>query len=589
MNLDYFFKKTMDRKLTTIFASDVVGFSKMMGMDEVNTLKILKERREAIDGIIDEHNGIIFGSAGDSVIAEFSSPIKAAEAAVATQLKMKTMNMDQAEPDQMTFRVGINIGDVMISDDNLFGDAVNIAARLEAAAKPAGICVSKTVFDMINRKIMVSFEDAGDLELKNIEFPIKAFHVIENKGTPRYTQDSAEIQTQVKEVEPGSVAVMFFKNLSNDDEQEYFCEGFSEDLLSMLSRFNKLVVISSHASFAYREKSKSFKEIGKELGVRYIIHGSVRKLGPKMRINANLVSTENENSIWSNNFDLSVDEIFDVQDEIAEQIVSTIVGRVEADHLNAIKTKRPENMDAYDLVLKGLEYAKKGNVIKENTENAVKLFEQAIEAEPSYARAHAWRACSLSNLADWEENPDPDMFASAIESANLALELDPNEPEVHRIMGSIKLWFERDYDMGKYHFEKARELCPSDVFIICRYATMLIYFGEFEKALGELERAMRLDPFSHDLLFGAEALCHYWLGNYDKAITSFKKVKVLKAHLFYMALTYLKKEDKKMADQKLKEARAKTGMDIESFVKSEPYKDQEQIKALMVDLESIGD
>ena len=589
MNLDYFFKKTMDRKLTTIFASDVVGFSKMMGMDEVNTLKILKERREAIDGIIDEHNGIIFGSAGDSVIAEFSSPIKAAEAAVATQLKMKTMNMDQAEPDQMTFRVGINIGDVMISDDNLFGDAVNIAARLEAAAKPAGICVSKTVFDMINRKIMVSFEDAGDLELKNIEFPIKAFHVIENKGTPRYTQDSAEIQTQVKEVEPGSVAVMFFKNLSNDDEQEYFCEGFSEDLLSMLSRFNKLVVISSHASFAYREKSKSFKEIGKELGVRYIIHGSVRKLGPKMRINANLVSTENENSIWSNNFDLSVDEIFDVQDEIAEQIVSTIVGRVEADHLNAIKTKRPENMDAYDLVLKGLEYAKKGNVIKENTENAVKLFEQAIEAEPSYARAHAWRACSLSNLADWEENPDPDMFASAIESVNLALELDPNEPEVHRIMGSIKLWFERDYDMGKYHFEKARELCPSDVFIICRYATMLIYFGEFEKALGELERAMRLDPFSHDLLFGAEALCHYWLGNYDKAITSFKKVKVLKAHLFYMALTYLKKEDKTMADQKLKEARAQTGMDIESFVKSEPYKDQEQIKALMVDLESIGD
>ena len=579
----------MDRKLTTIFASDVVGFSKMMGMDEVNTLKILKERREAIDGIIDEHNGIIFGSAGDSVIAEFSSPIKAAEAAVATQLKMKTMNMDQAEPDQMTFRVGINIGDVMISDDNLFGDAVNIAARLEAAAKPAGICVSKTVFDMINRKIMVSFEDAGDLELKNIEFPIKAFHVIENKGTPRYTQDSAEIQTQVKEVEPGSVAVMFFKNLSNDDEQEYFCEGFSEDLLSMLSRFNKLVVISSHASFAYREKSKSFKEIGKELGVRYIIHGSVRKLGPKMRINANLVSTENENSIWSNNFDLSVDEIFDVQDEIAEQIVSTIVGRVEADHLNAIKTKRPENMDAYDLILKGLEYAKKGNVIKENTENAVKLFEQAIEAEPSYARAHAWRACSLSNLADWEENPDPDMFASAIESANLALELDPNEPEVHRIMGSIKLWFERDYDMGKYHFEKARELCPSDVFIICRYATMLIYFGEFEKALGELERAMRLDPFSHDLLFGAEALCHYWLGNYDKAITSFKKVKVLKAHLFYMALTYLKKEDKTMADQKLKEARAKTGMDIESFVKSEPYKDQKQIKALMVDLESIGD
>ena len=577
----------MDRKLATIFASDVVGFSKMMGTDEVKTLKILKERRNAIDNIIDEHGGIIFGSAGDSVIAEFSSPIKAAEAAVETQVKMRTMNVDQSESDQMTFRVGINIGDVRISDDNLFGDAVNIAARLEAAAKPSGICISKTVFDMINRKIMVSFEDAGELELKNIEFPIKAFHVIENKGTPRFTQDSADIETQVKNAEPGSVAVMFFKNLSNNEEQEYFCEGFSEDLLSMLSRFNKLVVISSHASFAYKEKSKGFKEVGKELGVKYIIHGSVRKLGPKMRINANLVSTENENSIWSNNFDLSVDEVFDVQDQIAEEIVATIVGRVEADSLNVIKTKRPENMDAYDFVLKGLEYAKKGNIIKENTENAVKLFEQAIEADPSYARAHAWRACSLSNLADWEENPDPTIFAKAIESANLALELDSNEPEVHRIMGSIKLWFERDYELGKYHFEKARELCPSDVFIISRYATMLIYFGEFEKALSELQRAMRLDPFSHDLLFGTEGLCHYWLGNFDQAIDSFRKVKVLNRHLFYLALTYLKKGDRETAHEKLKEAQVVTGMNVDTFVVSEPYKNKEMVDEIQKNLQAI--
>ena len=577
----------MDRKLATIFASDVVGFSKMMGTDEVKTLKILKERRNAIDSIIDEHGGIIFGSAGDSVIAEFSSPIKAAEAAVETQVKMRTMNVDQVESDQMTFRVGINIGDVMISDDNLFGDAVNIAARLEAAAKPSGICISKTVFDMINRKIMVSFEDAGELELKNIEFPIKAFHVIENKGTPRFTQDSADIETQVKNAEPGSVAVMFFKNLSNNEEQEYFCEGFSEDLLSMLSRFNKLVVISSHASFAYKEKSKGFKEVGKELGVKYIIHGSVRKLGPKMRINANLVSTENENSIWSNNFDLSVDEVFDVQDQIAEEIVATIVGRVEADSLNVIKTKRPENMDAYDFVLKGLEYAKKGNIIKENTENAVKLFEQAIEADPSYARAHAWRACSLSNLADWEEDPDPKIFAKAIESANLALELDSNEPEIHRIMGSIKLWFERDYELGKYHFEKARELCPSDVFIISRYATMLIYFGEFEKALSELQRAMRLDPFSHDLLFGTEGLCHYWLGNFDQTIDSFRKVKVLNRHLFYLALTYLKKGDRETAHEKLKEAQVVTGMDVDTFVVSEPYKNKEMVDEIRENLQAI--
>ena len=286
----------MERKLTTIFASDVVGFSKMMGLDEVKTLKILKERRETIDRIIEKHDGVIFGSAGDSVIAEFSSPLKATEAAVATQRSMKIMNQGKDELEQMNFRVGINIGDVMISDDNLFGDAVNVAARLEAEAKPAGICISNTVFDMINRKIMVSFEEAGELKLKNIEFPIKAFHVLQkNKGTPRFTQDSEKIHTKVSNVEPGSIAVMFFKNLSNDEEQEYFCEGFCEDLLSMLSRFNKLVVISSHASFAYKNKTKSFKEIGNELGVKYVIHGSVRKLGVKMRINTNLVSTSMKN------------------------------------------------------------------------------------------------------------------------------------------------------------------------------------------------------------------------------------------------------------------------------------------------------
>ena len=577
----------MERKLTTIFASDVVGFSKMMGEDEVNTLKILKERRLVIDGIINEYGGIIFGSAGDSVIAEFSSPIKASEAAISIQSKMKTMNQGIPEPDQMTFRVGINIGDVMVSDNNLFGDAVNIAARLEAEAKPSGICVSQTLFDMINRKIMASFEDAGELELKNIEFPVKAFHVLDNKGTPRFNQDSETIETIVKEAEPGSVAVMFFKNLSNDEEQEYFCEGFSEDLLSMLSRYNKLVVISSHASFAYKEKSKSFKEIGKELGVRYVIHGSVRKLGPRMRINANLVSTENEKSIWSNNFDLKVEEVFDVQDKIAEEMVSTIVGRVEADALDNIKTKRPDNMDSYDLVLQGLEYAKKGNVMKENTQKAVELFEKAIELEPSYARAHAWRACTLSNLADWEESPDPKIFENAFKSIQLALELDSNEPEVHRIMGALKLWHERDHEMARYHFEKARELCPSDVFIISRYAIMLIYFCEFDKALEELERAKRLDPFSHDLLFGPEAICHYWMDNPLEALQTFKKVKVKKNFLFYIALANEKSGNNDKASENLKEAYALTGMDNDSFVGSQPFKDQEFTSKLKSELSSI--
>ena len=244
-------------------------------------------------------------------------------------------------------------------------------------------------------------------------------------------------------------------------------------------------------------------------------------------------------------------------------------------------------MDSYDLVLQGLEYAKRGNVVKKNTQKAVELFEKAIEAEPSYARAHAWRACTLSNLADWEESPDPKLFENAMESAKRALELDPSEPEVHRIIGSIKLWFERDHDMAKYHFEKARELCPSDVFIISRYAIMLIYFGEFKKALSELERAKRLDPFSHDLLFGPEAICQYWLDDPEEALMIFKKVKVKKNYLFYIALSHKKKGDIDLASENLKEAYALTGMDNDSFIGSQPFKNKETILLLEDELGSI--
>ena len=578
----------MDRKLATIFASDVVGFSKMMGTDEVKTLEILKERRQVIDSIIDDHGGIIFGSAGDSVIAEFASPIKAAEAALETQLKMNIMNEGKSDDKRMIFRVGINIGDVMITEDNLFGDAVNIAARLEAAAKPSGICISQTVFDMINRKITVSFEDAGQLELKNIEFPINAFHVIPSKGTPRWTQKTDSLETEIKEPEPGSVAVLLFKNLSNDQEQDYFCEGFSEDLLSILAKFNNLVVVASQASFGYRDSSVSIRDIGKELSVKYLIKGSVRKLGPKMRINAQLLATDRETSLWSNNYDLSSEQVFDVQDEIAGHIVSTIVGKVEDDVLENIKAKRPENMSAYELVLKGLEYAKSGNIVKDNLKKAIKLFDQAIEADPTYSRAHAWKSCSLANLSGWEESDDPNYWDNVIDIGYKALELDPNDPEANRIMGSIKFYFEKDYELGKHHFEKAKNLNPSDIWLISRYVLMLIYMGDIEKAISEIQRAMRLDPFSNDVLIIQEGICHYWLNDYDKSINCFQKIKIPGYALFYLAAAHMKNKDSERAIEKLKEAKAITGQSVDEFVNSLAYTKDDMVEDLLNILNSIS-
>ncbi len=578
----------MERKLSTIFASDVVGYSKMMGNNEEKTLEILGERREVIDIAITEHNGIIFGSAGDSVIAEFGSPVKAAECAVQIQGKMKTMNEDIPEDQQMIFRIGINIGDVMVSKDNLFGDAVNVAARLESAAQPSGICVSKTVFDLINQKIRVSFEDAGKLDLKNIVEPIQAYFVIQKKGGVRFNQYEDSPQIKVEKAEQGSLAVMLFKNLSKDEDQAYFCEGFSEDLITVLSKYSKLLVVSGNASFTYRDKSKSPKEIGKELGVRYILEGSVRKLGQKVRIGAKLISADRENTIWSHNFDFTIDEMFDIQDELVETIVSTIVGHVDDEEVKQLVRVKPENHTAYDLVLQGLEYHRKSNVTLENAKKAVEFFDQAIEVDPNCARAHAWRACSLSNYVGWApEEYGEDWIDQCADSVIRSLEIDQNDHEAHRIMGAISL-VRGDFELARHHQERAMELCPSDAYIMGKNAALLVYLGEPEKALEIVQHAMRINPFCPDDLFVDEGMCYFWLGKYSEAVNCFRKMKTPdRESIFYLTASLSKLGEGIKSAETLKQAFKMTDLSVEDFLLTQHYQNPELKQELREILESI--
>ena len=578
----------MERKLSTIFASDVVGYSKMMGNNEEKTLEILGERREVIDSAITDYNGIIFGSAGDSVIAEFGSPVKAAECAVQIQGKMKTMNEDIPEDQQMIFRIGINIGDVMVSKDNLFGDAVNVAARLESAAQPSGICVSKTVFDLINQKIRVSFEDAGKLDLKNIVEPIQAYFVIQKKGSVRFNQYEDSPQIKVEKAEQGSLAVMLFKNLSKDEDQAYFCEGFSEDLITVLSKYSKLLVVSGNASFTYRDKSKSPKEIGKELGVRYILEGSVRKLGQKVRIGAKLISADRENTIWSHNFDFTIDEMFDIQDELVETIVSTIVGHVDDEEVKQLVRVKPDNHTAYDLVLQGLEYHRKSNVTLENAKKAVEFFDQAIEVDPNCARAHAWRACSLSNYVGWR--PDEygeDWIDQCADSVIRSLEIDQNDHEAHRIMGAISL-VRGDFELARHHQERAMELCPSDAYIMGKNAALLVYLGEPEKALEIVQHAMRINPFCPDDLFVDEGMCYFWLGKYSEAVNCFRKMKTPdRESVFYLTASLSKLGEGIKSAETLKQAFKMTDLSVEDFLLTQHYQNPELKQELREILESI--
>ena len=578
----------MERKLSTIFASDVVGYSKMMGNNEEKTLEILGERREVIDSAITDYNGIIFGSAGDSVIAEFGSPVKAAECAVQIQGKMKTMNEDIPEDQQMIFRIGINIGDVMVSKDNLFGDAVNVAARLESAAQPSGICVSKTVFDLINQKIRVSFEDAGKLDLKNIVEPIQAYFVIQEKGGVRFNQYEDSPQIKVEKAEQGSLAVMLFKNLSKDEDQAYFCEGFSEDLITVLSKYSKLLVVSGNASFTYRDKSKSPKEIGKELGVRYILEGSVRKLGQKVRIGAKLISADRENTIWSHNFDFTIDEMFDIQDELVETIVSTIVGHVDDEEVKQLVRVKPDNHTAYDLVLQGLEYHRKSNVTLENAKKAVEFFDQAIEVDPNCARAHAWRACSLSNYVGWcPDEYGEDWIDQCADSVIRSLEIDQNDHEAHRIMGAISL-VRGDFELARHHQERAMELCPSDAYIMGKNAALLVYLGEPEKALEIVQHAMRINPFCPDDLFVDEGMCYFWLGKYSEAVNCFRKMKTPdRESVFYLTASLSKLGEGIKSAETLKQAFKMTDLSVEDFLLTQHYQNPELKQELREILESI--
>ncbi len=580
----------MERRLSTVLALDVVGYSKLMADDEVSTLENLKKRRNFIDSAIREHGGRIFNTAGDSVLAEFASPVRAVECSVQIQNKSHAYNNSADDNDKMRFRIGINVGDVMISEDNLFGDAVNIAARLEAQAITDGICISQSTFDLVNLKVKVSYEDAGELELKNIGRPIKAYNVLKCKGATRGVTSALDSPvTKITEVKPGSVAVMLFKNLSNDDEQEYFCEGFSEDLISALSRYKKLFVISSNASFSYSSKDRTPSEIGKELGVKYLLEGKVRKLGPKIRVVASLLSAENGNTIWSNNFDTNLEEIFDIQDELVQTIVSTIVGNVERDQVKKLSNAKPEDMRAYDLVLQGLEFHRKSSVSAEHNKKALSLFTKATEIDPSYARAHAWRTCSMANNAEWspDEAPD-DWFNQAYQSLNKAMELDPNDPEAHRIMGAVKLMVEGDMETAIFHHEKAIEICPSDTFHIARYAVLLCYLGEPERGLDEIERAMRIDPFCSDLLFETQGLCFYLLDRYDNAITSFKKMQIeTRTSLFYQASSYVELGEPGKAKNHLNLAMAESDMSIEKFVSTQLFQNEDRRTSLSSSLNSI--
>lgn len=579
----------MERRLAAILAADVCGYSARMEKDEAATIGLLNHLKGVIDHRVRVSNGRVFSRAGDGFLVEFQSPVSAVRAGFEIQ---RDLAQERArDPDIFAMRVGVHLADVLSDGDDLLGDGVNVAARVESAAEPGSVTVSQAVFDQVKRTSYLKFEPLGPKRLKNISEPIQLYRVAGEMENHSYISgenveiEGASLPSAETESRP-SIAVIPFKNRSGDPQEDYIADGFSDDLITELSRFNSLFVSSRTASFAYLGRSVDIGEAGRHLGVDYCLEGSVRRFGDRLRITVQLCRTETGESVWADRFDCEMKEIFDVQDEIAARIVSTVVDRVETTRLAVAKRKRPNDLNAYECVLHGLEYHRLGGVTLEDARLAVEWFDKAIEIDPNYARAHAWRSCSRANLGRWSgEN----CLDECIEGAERALQLDENDAEAHRIMGAIST-FLRHWDKARYHFERALELNPNNSFIVARTGELFIFLGKPDRALEMVARAVRLDPFLPDYCRELEVIALYIKGDHAGAFRAAGRLtRITRRSAAYRAAaaSHLDEKDKRTnAVEELR--RLDPNFSASVFAEGEGYRDPATQKHLAKDLVAVG-
>ncbi|MBT5781311.1 MAG: adenylate/guanylate cyclase domain-containing protein [Rhodospirillaceae bacterium] len=507
------------RRLAAILAADVAGYSRLMGADEEGTFNTLKACRQSIDGCVAEKGGRIVATGGDSVLAEFTSAVEAVRCALAMQEGIAACNIDVPEERCMRFRIGINLGDVMISGDDILGDGVNIAARLEQIAEPDSIYISGTVYDQVRNKIDLAYTDLGEQTVKNIAQPVRTYRVSEGETTPSAPVAAAEARP-AGPAKP-TIAVLPFDNMSRDEEQEYFVDGMTEDIITELSRYHDLFVIARNSTFTYKGKAVDVTEVGRELGVRYVVEGSVRKAGNRLRITVQLIDATDGHHLWAERYDREMEDVFEVQDEITQVIVANLPRRVEAAHLEQSKNKPTENMAAYDYLLRAKDHHHKRS--KEDNALAIELAKKAIELDPDYGQAHAWHSCILGQAWGAGYIEEKTVLEQITEAA-LGLEANgQDDAECHRILTELNVLFRRDFDKARFHQDRAYALNPNDPRIVSQRGETLIWFGEAAEAVGWIEKAMLLDPSEADRRAVHLGQAHYVARQYQEAVGAFKR------------------------------------------------------------------
>lgn len=512
-----------ERRLAAVLAADMVGYSRLMEADETGTLARLKTHRiELIDPAITKNRGRIIKTTGDGMLVEFHSVVDAVLCAAEVQRRMARRNADVAPARWMQFRIGINLGDVIVDGNDIFGDGVNVASRLEVLAESGGICVSGAVRDQVGDRLEdMSFEDLGDQTVKNIVRPIRVFRV-------RLDQDSRVAPDQVRNAaaptvaRKPSIAVLPLVNMSGDPEQEFFADGLTEDIITELSRFHDLLVISRNSTFVYKGKAVKVQEVAKEFAVDYVLEGSVRKAGDRIRVTVQLIDAEADRHVWAERYDRELADIFAIQDEMTRAIVATLPGRVEAAAHDRVKRKPTDNMAAYECVLAAKVLHHRST--REDNAEAQRLLERAIVLDPNYAHAHAWRACVLGQtwVYSWCADRDAalDQVAAELE---IALKLDDNDSDVHRILAALNLNRD-DHDKASYHQERALALNPNYDLVVVQQGELLTWLGRPEEGIDWIKKAMRLNPYHPERFWSHLGRACYCTEKYAEAAEAFSRI-----------------------------------------------------------------
>jgi adenylate cyclase len=591
-------EERVNRKLAAILAADVVGYSKLMGADESGTLNALKRHRETVfDPSVAAHNGRIVKLIGDGTIVEFGSVVDAVSCALSIQRAASLPPDQNGAPSIIVLRIGINLGDVIIEADDIYGDGVNIAARLEPLAEPGGICISSIVNESIGNRVDVQFQDSGDIQVKNIDRPIRVWRWHPSmpavSGAAPKPAAAKPAGNGAHKAPTASIAILPFTNMSGDPEQEYFSDGISEDIITDLSKIAGLTVIARNSSFTYKGRSVDVRTIGRELGVASVLEGSIRRAGQRVRITAQLIDAGNGGHLWADRYDRDLTDIFAVQDDVTHRIVDALKVTLSPAEKAQRSEPKASDLEAYEVSLRAREVLLGPTKNRETFEQARKLFLRALELDPNFAKAYAGLAFAymFDYQNRWTDNPNASL-GLAKEYAERAIEKDPQEALAHAV-AAVAATFGRDIDRAQKEIEIALSLNPNMAMAYNIQGGIRIYLGRPEEAIPLIERAMRLDPAANQQFLHFLGMANLLAGKYETAAAALReRIRLIpntdfSRSLLASALGYLGQTDEAhRVWQELKEINPKYS--FQEHLGRLPFRNEEEAQRITEGLKKAG-